>query len=94
MGALMQLRALHTNDVIRCRQYWWTNLLFINNFHPTAFHDTCMSWTWSVIICTLVHPPTRNVLEDTGGAGGDWGGEGHRSQCASSRKWHSVTVRV
>lgn len=30
----------------QCRKYWWTNLLFINNFHPTEFHDTCMSWTW------------------------------------------------
>jgi len=29
-----------------CRKNWWTNLLFINNFHPAEFHDTCMSWTW------------------------------------------------
>jgi peptidoglycan/LPS O-acetylase OafA/YrhL len=29
-----------------CRKQWWTNLLFVNNFHPTEFHETCMSWTW------------------------------------------------
>jgi peptidoglycan/LPS O-acetylase OafA/YrhL len=29
-----------------CRQHWWTNLLYINNFHPADFHEQCMSWTW------------------------------------------------
>jgi peptidoglycan/LPS O-acetylase OafA/YrhL len=29
-----------------CKDSWWTNILYINNFHPTEFHDQCMSWTW------------------------------------------------
>ena len=32
-----------------CRNYWWSNLLYINNFYPTAFHNTCMSWTWYLV---------------------------------------------
>ncbi|XP_065828521.1 nose resistant to fluoxetine protein 6-like [Oscarella lobularis] len=29
-----------------CDSYWWTNLLYVNNFHPTNFSDECMGWTW------------------------------------------------
>ena len=29
-----------------CGQYWWTNLLYINNFYPTNFTDICARWTW------------------------------------------------
>lgn len=29
-----------------CRRYWWTNLLYINNFYPTKFMDECMGWAW------------------------------------------------
>ena len=29
-----------------CVKYWWTNLLYINNFYPTNFGDECMGWTW------------------------------------------------
>lgn len=30
-----------------CRSYWWSNLLYINNFYPN-YGDLgeCMSWTW------------------------------------------------
>ena len=30
----------------KCSQYWWTNLLYINNLHPWKFADQCVSWTW------------------------------------------------
>ncbi|XP_020892990.1 nose resistant to fluoxetine protein 6 isoform X2 [Exaiptasia diaphana] len=29
-----------------CDKYWWTNLLYINNFYPTSFQGSCMNWTW------------------------------------------------
>ena len=29
-----------------CEKYWWTNLLYINNFYPVEFGDECMSWAW------------------------------------------------
>eukprot|EP00039_Didymoeca_costata_P032646 m.38716 g.38716 ORF g.38716 m.38716 type:complete len:700 (+) comp9465_c0_seq1:95-2194(+) len=29
-----------------CFNYWWSNLIYINNFYPVAFHKTCMSWSW------------------------------------------------
>ena len=38
-----------------CNKYWWTNLLYINNFYPTKFGDSvsfliklliyCLFWT-------------------------------------------------
>lgn len=27
-----------------CRNHWWRNALFIQNFYP--FKDMCMSWSW------------------------------------------------
>ena len=32
--------------VKNCESYWWTNLLYINNFYPTKFTDQCMGWAW------------------------------------------------
>ncbi|XP_078365906.1 O-acyltransferase like protein-like isoform X2 [Oculina patagonica] len=29
-----------------CDKYWWTNLLYINNFYPTSFNNTCFGWAW------------------------------------------------
>lgn len=29
-----------------CRKYWWTNLLFINNFHPKNLMDECIGQSW------------------------------------------------
>ena len=28
-----------------CPKYWWTNLLYINNFYP-KFAEQCVAWTW------------------------------------------------
>ncbi|XP_071484630.1 nose resistant to fluoxetine protein 6-like [Diadema antillarum] len=33
-------------DTESCRQWWWTNLLFINNFVPSNISNGCVSWTW------------------------------------------------
>ncbi|XP_022806962.1 nose resistant to fluoxetine protein 6-like [Stylophora pistillata] len=33
----------------QCEKYWWTNLLYINNFYPkktNGGHGLCMGWTW------------------------------------------------
>ena len=29
-----------------CQKYWWTNLLYINNFYPRKLFDECMIWSW------------------------------------------------
>ena len=36
----------HLPDVARCEKYWWTNILYINNFYPTTFADQCYGVTW------------------------------------------------
>ena len=33
-------------NVHRCEKYWWTNILYINNFYPTIFSDQCYNVTW------------------------------------------------
>ena len=33
-------------NVHRCEKYWWTNMLYINNFYPTIFSDQCYGVTW------------------------------------------------
>ncbi|XP_073233069.1 nose resistant to fluoxetine protein 6-like [Porites lutea] len=29
-----------------CGKYWWTNLLYINNFHPNSLAKECLGWSW------------------------------------------------
>ena len=29
-----------------CNKYWWTNILYINNFYPWKLGDECMGWSW------------------------------------------------
>lgn len=29
-----------------CDKYWWTNLLYINNFWPKGLQSECMNWSW------------------------------------------------
>eukprot|EP00657_Telonema_sp_P-1_P012306 TRINITY_DN8808_c0_g1_i1.p1 TRINITY_DN8808_c0_g1~~TRINITY_DN8808_c0_g1_i1.p1 ORF type:complete len:363 (+),score=78.33 TRINITY_DN8808_c0_g1_i1:188-1276(+) len=29
-----------------CRRYWWTNVLFINNLHPTDLAQECVAQSW------------------------------------------------
>ncbi|KJE89704.1 hypothetical protein CAOG_01136 [Capsaspora owczarzaki ATCC 30864] len=29
-----------------CEQYWWANLLFVNDFVPNSLYDECMGWSW------------------------------------------------
>ena len=33
-------------DVHYCEKYWWTTILYINNFYPTTFSDQCFSLSW------------------------------------------------
>ncbi|CAL1300170.1 unnamed protein product [Larinioides sclopetarius] len=37
----------------KCKKYWWTNLLYINNFVPSA--ETCLNWTWYIPVDTHLY---------------------------------------
>ena len=40
-------RATFGNDLQKnCQKYWWTNILYINNFYPWKLRDKCMEWSW------------------------------------------------
>ncbi|XP_052271263.1 nose resistant to fluoxetine protein 6-like [Dreissena polymorpha] len=32
--------------VEQCRNYWWSNLLYINNLYPNYGQDGCFAWAW------------------------------------------------
>lgn len=34
------------NIELNCKNYWWRNLLFIQNLYPLS--EMCMSWSWYV----------------------------------------------
>ena len=42
----LQFTGPDSPTVKNCESYWWTNLLYINNFYPTNFNDQCMGWAW------------------------------------------------
>lgn len=33
-------------NVESCSKYWWTNILYINNFYPLSFMHECIGWVW------------------------------------------------
>ena len=37
-------------DVRLCEKYWWTNILYINNFYPVLFFDICHGMTWYLAV--------------------------------------------
>jgi peptidoglycan/LPS O-acetylase OafA/YrhL len=45
---------LYNIDSKHCDNYWWTNLLYINNFHP-EFNKMCMLWTWFLAADTQMY---------------------------------------
>jgi peptidoglycan/LPS O-acetylase OafA/YrhL len=40
----------HSPTVQQCNKYWWTNLLYINNFYPWELGQECMGWSWYLAI--------------------------------------------
>jgi hypothetical protein len=36
----------YTDFVDPCYDYWWSTLVFVNNFVPADFHMQCLPWTW------------------------------------------------
>jgi len=49
-GPLAKQTRLH-GDKGQCAKYWWTNMLYINNFYPeemgeTVKDQTCLGWSW------------------------------------------------
>ena len=45
-----------------CKDYWWTNLIYINNYYPNygSLGDTCMAWAWYLAIdmqCYIIVAP-------------------------------------
>ena len=37
-------------DVRLCEKYWWTNILYINNFYPVSGLDMCHTITWYLAV--------------------------------------------
>ena len=37
-------------EIHQCGDYWWTNIIFINNFYPTEIRDTCYTATWFISV--------------------------------------------
>ena len=37
---------LSMDEISHCEKYWWTNILYINNFYPTMLTSSCYLITW------------------------------------------------
>lgn len=33
-----------------CGKYWWTNILYVNNFIPSVWADQCFLWGWYLAV--------------------------------------------
>lgn len=61
-------------DTELCMKHWWSNLIYANNFYPSGFHQTCMSWSWYlandmqffmiglVLLSIYLHRPVLGVV--------------------------------
>lgn len=50
-----------------CKDYWWTNLIYINNIYPDngSLDGTCMGWAWYLAIdmqCYIILAPLFILL--------------------------------
>ena len=52
-----------------CAKYWWTNLLYINNFYPWLSEKACFGWGWYLandmqfyVISPLILIPLYHIL--------------------------------
>jgi hypothetical protein len=48
--------------MLPCKNYWWTNVLYINNIVPAngSFDEKCMPWAWFIpcmVQLSLILPP-------------------------------------
>ncbi|KAH3859795.1 hypothetical protein DPMN_102618 [Dreissena polymorpha] len=48
--------------LMQCRNYWWSNLLYINNLYPNYGQDGCFAWAWNAnrVFLTLYEMPNAN----------------------------------
>ena len=51
-------------DVRHCEKYWWTSILYINNFYPVSSNDICHNVTWylSIIMQFFIISPIFLLL--------------------------------
>jgi len=35
---------------LTCGKYWWTNLLYVNNFIPSVWQEQCFLWGWYLAV--------------------------------------------
>jgi len=54
-----QFRTLKTD---LCVRYWWTNMLYINNFYPVHSEDACLGWSWYLANDTQFYIITPAIL--------------------------------
>ena len=45
-GPTYQYNMQFASTFQNCKSYWWTNLLYINNLHPSDSNKECMGWAW------------------------------------------------
>ena len=55
---------LFKDEVDKCKKYWWTNILYINNFYPASYTDMCyaLSWYLAVVVQFFMISPIFLLL--------------------------------
>eukprot|EP00111_Clytia_hemisphaerica_P024059 TCONS_00070940-protein len=44
-----------SSQVSACKKYWWSNLLFVNEFVFTNFDEGCIPWSWYLAVDTMFY---------------------------------------